>query len=104
MGVVEESINSRSRQGFGHDSVETGGMQIAGDGQASLPVRCVDHELESFSGLLAGGQVVQNEDAALFSATQRDPVPCMEDKITEPLTGDKIPELQHAIQPTLTRW
>jgi hypothetical protein len=48
VGVVQESVNGRGREGFGHDLVEAGWVQVAGHGEAASFVGGVD---QAFGGV-----------------------------------------------------
>src|SRR5690625_5103559 len=56
MGVVQEAVDGRGREVLGHDGVEPGGVDVAGDGQAAAFVGGIDQAVEGFGGCLPAGQ------------------------------------------------
>jgi hypothetical protein len=51
VGVVQESVDGGGGEGFGHDLVEAGGVQVAGHGQGSAFVGGIDQAVEAFGGV-----------------------------------------------------
>jgi site-specific DNA recombinase len=56
VGVVQEPVDGGGGQGFGHDRVEAGRVQVAGDRDRAAFVGGVDDAVERFGGGLAGGE------------------------------------------------
>ena len=54
--MVEEAIDGGGGQGLGHELVEPGGVQVAGDGDAAFLIGGVDEAVEALGGVGADGQ------------------------------------------------
>ena len=108
MGVVQEPVDGGGGQGFGHDRVEPGGVQVGRDGDRAAFVGGVDDPVEGFGGGLAGGQhadVVDHDqvgagdlgdgagDRAVTKITRADLIV---------ITGDFVTDLFHRTPTDLT--
>ena len=67
VGVVQEPVHGGGGQGFRHDGVEPGGVDVAGHGGGAAFVGGVGDAVERFGGVLPGGQhpdVVDDDQVA----------------------------------------
>lgn len=56
MGVVKELVDGGGRQRLGHDFVESGWVQVRGDGECPFLVGSVDEPVKTFGGVKADGE------------------------------------------------
>lgn len=55
VGVVEESVDGGGGEGFGHEGVEAGGVDVGADGDGSFFVGGGDDAVERFGVVFADG-------------------------------------------------
>ena len=56
VGMVEEPVDGRGREGLGHELVEPGGVQVRADRDRSFLVGGVDEPVEAFRGVVADAE------------------------------------------------
>jgi hypothetical protein len=56
VGVVEQPVDGGGGQGFRHQLVERGGVQVGGDGDGAFLVGGVDEPVQAFGGVLGDWQ------------------------------------------------
>ena len=66
--MVKEPVDGGGGQGLGHDRVEAGGVQVAGDGDGAAFVGGVDDAVERLTGWARGPLGVQGRLSLLHSS------------------------------------
>ena len=65
--MVQEPVDGGGGQGLGHDRVEPGGVQVAGDGDGAAFVGGVDDAVERFTGGLPSWDTTNSADTVMVS-------------------------------------
>jgi hypothetical protein len=51
VGMVQQPVNGGGREGFGHELIEAGGVEVGADRDGALFVCCVDDPVEAFGSV-----------------------------------------------------
>jgi len=117
VGVVQEPVNGRRREGLGHEFVKAGGVQVGRDRDGPFLVCGIDESIEALGGVGSDfeqadvvdhdqvraqdpgddsadgvvGAVCPDESAEVLEAEPRDPHAGLDDLLAEGLEEERLP-------------